>query len=158
MTEMLGMHWTIALFLISIIMLVTDLFIFQGEVLTFISDVFFTLIVLHFVPTENWIWLAFWGIFIYALVLAVHWFGYRKFALYLVDKFLVPQKRKSNNDILIGKIGTICWIEEQSYIRIEDEYIPCVLVNGVLTQDNTNAKAKVLSWNDSKELTVSLVN
>ena len=158
MTEMLGMHWTLALFLISIIMLVADLFIFQGGALTFISDVFFTLIVLHFLPAENWIWLFFWGIFIYVSVLAMHWFGYRKFALYIVDKFLVPQKQKSNNDILIGKTGTICWIEERGYIRIEDEYIPCVLVNGFLTQDSTNAKAKVVSWNDSKELTVSLVD
>ena len=41
MTDFLGMHWTMALTIISIVLMIVDLFIFQGGGLTFISDIFF---------------------------------------------------------------------------------------------------------------------
>lgn len=158
MTDILGMHWTLALTIISIVLMIVDLFIFQGGGLTFISDIFFTFVILHFVPTENWIWLTLWSILTYALILSIHWYVYSKFAKYFVNKFLAPQKRKNNNEILIGRTGTICWIEERGYIHLEDEHIPCTLENGSVTSDSVNKKAKVISWNESGELKVTIID
>ena len=157
MSEILGMHWTLALTLISVIMLILDLFIFSGGVLTFIADVFFTFIILHFVPTENWIYLLFFGIFIYTAVLILHYFLYRKFILYLIDNFIAPQKYKNNNDILLGKTGSICLIKDRWYIYLENEYIPCIIKDELMQHDLEKKKAKVISWNDSKELVVEII-
>lgn len=158
MTEFLGMHWTLALTIISIVLMIVDLFIFQGGGLTFLADVFFTFIILHFIPTDNWIWLTLWSVIIFLIVLALHLFIYIKFVKQFIDKFIAPQKHKSLNNDLIGKTGKICWIEERTYILVNDEHIPCILKNGLQTSDSANKKAKIVSWNDSGELTVSIID
>ena len=158
MSEILGMHWTLALTIISIVLMIVDLFIFQGGGLTFLSDLFFTFIVLHFIPTDNWIWLSLWFIIIFSLVLALHFSIYKKIVKYFIDKIIAPTKHKDIDNTLIGKIGKICWIEERGYIYIENEYIPCMLENGFLTKENALKKAKVISWNKSGELYVAIID
>lgn len=157
MSEFLGMHWTLALFLISIIMLIVDFFVFNGGVLTFIAGIFVTFVLLHFVPSDNIIILAFVGIFVYAGILMLHLFFYRKLAVYLMDRFLAPQKAKSNNDLLVGKIGKICWIEDRAYIYVDDEHIPCEFEGAFSQEEDVGKKAKVVCWNQNGTLVVTVV-
>ncbi|MBR1967230.1 MAG: hypothetical protein IKA22_11540 [Lentisphaeria bacterium] len=158
MTDFLGMHWTLALTIISIVLMIVDLFIFQGGVLTVFADVFFTFIILHFLPTDNWIWLMLWWVIIFALILVLHFFVYTKIVKQIIDKIIAPQKHKSLNDALIGKKGKICWVEERTYIHINDEHIPCVIQNASQVSRDADKKAEAISWNDSGELIVSIVD
>ncbi|MBQ7404025.1 MAG: hypothetical protein IJW05_11365 [Lentisphaeria bacterium] len=156
LSEFLGMHWTLAVTILCIIMLVIDLFIFNGGGLTFAADVLFSFVILHFIPTDNLIWLALWFLVIFGIVLAFHLLCYQKFiVVFLMDK-LAPQKRKNNNEILIGKIGKICWIEERAYIYLEDEHIPCTFGKEFSQTEIIGKKAKVISWKDSSEVLVEI--
>ena len=151
------MHWTLAATILCIVIMIFDLFIFQGGGLTFAADVIFTLVFLHFVPTNNVIWLALWGTLIFALVLALHWFVYKELVVCFILKVIAPQKRKNNNDILIGKVGRICLIDGRTFLHVEDEHIPCVIEQDPPRKDAVDQNAKVVSWKNSEELIVRIV-
>lgn len=157
MTEIFGMHWTLAVTLICVVMMTVDLFLFQGGGLTFITDILFTVVILHFIPIENLIWKTFCGVFLFAVILAVHWFVYRKIVLQFVNRVIAPEKRCSNNDLLIGKTGKICWIEERIYIYVADEHHPCVLENEDSAPELAGLKAEITAWNNAGELVVKVL-
>ncbi len=157
MTEILGMHWTLAVTILCLIMIAVDLIFVQGDILTFIADIIFVFVMLHFVPTDNLIWMILAGIVIYSLILTFHWFVYRKLIQAFIDKIIAPQKCKDNNEILVGQIGKICVIEEKIYIRIGDEYLPCNIDGFKTDQPAVDQKAIITEWDEDNKLHVRLI-
>lgn len=155
MTEIFGLPWTLSFAIIAVLLLVLDLFLFQSDILTFIADLIFVPVIVHFIPVDNMLLNISFGVVIYAVILAFHWLVYRK----IVKKFLnviAPQKLKNSNDILIGQTGKICWIEEQTFISVGDECIPCQVQGESPREDLAGKKAVIISWED-KKLCVRLV-
>ncbi|MBQ9772071.1 MAG: hypothetical protein IJW23_09640 [Lentisphaeria bacterium] len=155
MTEIFGLPWTLSFAIIAVLLLVLDLFLFQSDILTFIADLIFVPVIVHFIPVDNMLLNISIGVVIYAVILAFHWLVYRK----IVKKFLnviAPQKLKNSNDILIGQTGKICWIEEQTFISVGDECIPCQVQGESPREDLAGKKAVIISWED-KKLCVRLV-
>ena len=155
MTEIFGLPWTLSFAIIAVLLLVLDLFLFQSDILTFIADLIFVPVIVHFIPVDNMLLNISFGVVIYAVILAFHWLVYRK----IVKKFLnviAPQKLKNSNDLLIGQTGKICWIEEQTFISVGDECIPCQVQGESPREDLAGKKAVIISWED-KKLCVRLV-
>ena len=151
MTEVFGLPWTLAFSIIAVLMLVSDLFLFQSDILTLIADVIFAFVIVHFVPVNNLLLEIFAGVVIYAAILVFHWLVYRK----IVKKFLnaiAPQKIRNSNELLIGKTGKICWVDEQTFITVGDECLPCVIKDESSRADLAGKKAEIISWEDKKML------
>ena len=150
METLFGMHWTLAVTILCLIMIALDLVFWQSDILTYISDILLVFVVLHFLPTDNLLWQIFFGIIIYAVILSLHWQLFRKVIIPCIDKFIAPQKSKDCNEILIGKTGKLCFIDGRTYIYVENEYIPCVVPNNC----PEGSLLKVESWNENRELIV----
>ena len=127
MENFLGMHWTLAVSILGVILLLLDLFFFSGDLLTYCADFLYVPVVLYFVPTRNILWLTLMGIFVYAGILSLHFMLWRKLMKIFFNRIVAPDKQLDLEQQLVGKSAVATIINGQLMARIGDEYLLCEL-------------------------------
>lgn len=121
----LGMPWPGALLIICLILLIIDMIFFGGDGLTYLVHFLLTVIILHYLPITNWLWLTLISFFVYGGILALHLFCWRTIISKFLNHVLAPDQIKIGNEALIGSRGALRNIDGHWMIHIGEEWIPC---------------------------------
>ena len=142
---LIGMPWPLAMAIIATTLVLADLLFVSGDLLTYIADIIYTVVIIHFIPTDNVIWLGLFSVIIYLCVLLFHLLVWRKVLGTVFNRYIAPDKEKTLNEQLIGRIGWVSEKDGQWLIHVDDEFLQCIPDKNSELPKKTSFKAKIKS-------------
>ena len=149
--SLIGMPWPLAMAIIATTLVLADLLFVSGDFLTYIADVIYSVIMIHFIPTNNIIWLGLFSVIVYLGVLLFHLLVWRKVLSMVFNRYIAPDKEKSLNEQLIGRIGEVSETEGQYFIHVDDEFLQCCLDCRCSLPKAKSFKAKIIAQDQNCE-------
>ena len=141
--SLIGMPWPLAMAVVATTLILADLLFVDGDFLTYWADIIYTVVIIHFIPTNNFIWLGLFGVIIYLGVLLFHLLVWRKMLGVVFNRYIAPDKEKSLNEQLIGRVGEVLEKDGQWFIHIDDEFLQCTSDGVGLLSNSKPFKAKI---------------
>ena len=123
---LIGMPWPLAMAIIATTLVLADLLFVSGDLMTYIADMIYAVVIIHFIPTDNVIWLGLFGVITYLCVLLFHLLVWRKVLGIVFNRYIAPDKEKTLNEQLIGRIGEVRERDGQWLIHVDDEFLQCI--------------------------------
>lgn len=125
------------LILIAIILMLVDIFL-PTDITTFIAYIIFSYLIAHNIHVP-FLYQVIIGIVAWWVMVALHYYVFRKYIRMLTDKFIAPTKIQSGIAIHFGKTGQVKMIENNLMIQVEDEIYPFTEQDGQLCNAGDNA-------------------
>jgi len=110
------------LVLVAIILMLFDIFL-PTDITTFIAYIIFSYLVAHNINVPL-LYQIIIGILAWWVMVALHYYVFRKYIRRLTDKFIAPTKIKSGIEIHYGKTGQVKVIENTLMFQVETEVYP----------------------------------
>ena len=139
---------------VAVTLMLADLLFLGGDMLTYVADILYTIIVLHFIPTNNWIWLGLWAVIAYLAVLLSHLFIWNKFLSVIVNRYIAPDREKILNERLIGRTGMVSAENGLLFIHVGDEFLRCIPENTDTLPTEYPFNARIVRWDTTQEICV----
>ncbi|MBO5793303.1 MAG: hypothetical protein J6S54_12630 [Lentisphaeria bacterium] len=153
--SILGMPWETAVLILCAIFLLVDIFFFGGDFLTHLVHVAMTLLILHWLPVNNWIWLTLLGLLIYGAILGLHFILWRDVLAWIINHLIAPDKMKTGNEALTGLKGEVRFINGSWVIHVNDEWLQCEVVPSGAAAESENFTGVIVKVaKDKKQLFV----
>jgi membrane protein implicated in regulation of membrane protease activity len=134
------------LILIAIILILVDIF-FPTDITTFIAYIIFSYLVAHNTSVPV-LYQIITGILAWWVMVALHYYVFRKYIRMLTDKLIAPTKIQSGIKMHYGKTGQVKVVENTLMFQVGDEVYPFTEQDG--KQCNPGDYATIINYSNEK--------